>query len=73
MIVSEERAAWLAGLKVGDVVIAHGAHSPPSARRLVFTDHTRIFYGDADAPDWVWKHTGYALLDTSSQRWIEPA
>lgn len=72
MMISDERAAWLAGLKSGDAVLAHDRHSPPRARAVVFVDSTRVFYGDGEYPDWVWREHGHALLDSPGHRWIEP-
>lgn len=67
-----ERAEWLAGLSVGDELLSCDRFS----QRLVtvaFVDHTRIFYGSPDCPDWVFRVDGRALSGTSSMRWIEPA
>ncbi len=69
---SEARAAWLAGLKVGDTVLAHQRYTPDRRVQVVFIDHTRIFYGSAECPDWVWRESGHALNHTSSHRKIEP-
>lgn len=72
ILISEERAAWLAGLKPGDAVLAYDRHLLPSVREVRFVDSSRIFYGaDDDYPDWVWREHGHALLDTYSHRWIE--
>ncbi|MDS4070219.1 MAG: hypothetical protein RKO24_11430 [Candidatus Competibacter sp.] len=40
---------------------------------MTYIDYTRIFYGSADCPDWVFRVDGLALSGTSSMRWIEPA
>lgn len=67
-----ERAKWLAGLSVGDAVLACDRYSQ-RPQQVTYIDYTRIFYGSADCPDWVFRVDGLALSGTSSMRWIEPA
>lgn len=69
---SDARGTWLAELKVGDTVLAHDRYTPNRRVQVVFIDHTRIFYGSAECPDWAWRESGHALSNTSSHRWIEP-
>lgn len=68
-----DRAKWLAGLSVGDAVLACDRYSQ-RPQQVTYIDHTRIFYGSAASlPDWVFRTDGRALVGTSSMRWIEPA
>lgn len=66
-----ERAKWLAGLSVGDTVLSCDRYTQ-RPQQVTYIDHTRIFYGSADCPDWVFRVDGLALSGTSSMRWIEP-
>lgn len=67
-----ERVKWLAGLSVGDTVLSCDRYTQ-RPQQVTYIDHTRIFYGSADCPDWVFRVDGRALSGTSSMRWIEPS
>lgn len=62
---------WLLALKAGDAVVAHSQYAKPQLARVVFVDTTKIYYGDAQYPDWVWRGTGVALTGTRFWRRVE--